>query len=194
MRELPTVARRVFAVSILILVLIAAWSLLLRPLYRATAGAIERLNDARFELGRLEMLAEENDGLTPDELVRQKQVIATLVFPSRVDNTVFVGAVDELVRKSGVQLTELRATDPNDVGALTRFSVDLRATAREEELVQLLVWIGSHRPLLSIDHAVIMSPPASGGVAPLPLSIELRVFAFAAQPQGAVLKAKSSDQ
>lgn len=194
MRELPTVARRVLAVSMLILVLIAAWSLLLRPLYRATAGVIERLNDARFELRRLEMLAEENDGLTPDELVRQKQVIATLAFPSRVDNAVFVGAVDELVRKSEVQLTELRASDPNDGGALTRFSLDLRATAREEELVQLLVLIGSHRPLLTIERAVIMSPPSSGGVAPLPLSIELRIFSFAAEPQGALLKAKSSDQ
>ena len=47
MRELPTIARRVFAVSILILVLIAAWLLLLRPVYRATAGASNRTAAAK---------------------------------------------------------------------------------------------------------------------------------------------------
>ncbi|WP_418646902.1 type II secretion system protein GspM [Thauera butanivorans] len=181
MTHLPLAIRRALAIVLGCVPLIMMWSLVIRPLHTLTTAAIERLDDSRFELQRLRLLAATNDVLAPDELARQSHEVAAWVFRSRTDGAAVLSAVDELVRGAGVELNELRAAEPRAQGPLTRFSVDLKVTAPETELVQLLAAFAHHRPLLTVDRAVILSSASGPDSALLPLSIELRVSGFGAE-------------
>lgn len=178
MTHLPLAVRRALAVVLGCVPLIMAWSLVIRPLHALTSAAVERLDDARFELRRLQLLAAGSDALTPGELARESDEAAAWLFPSRTDGAAVLGAVDELVRGTGVELTELRAAEPYEQGPLTRFSADLKVNAPEAELVRLLAAFANHRPLLTVDRAVILPSAPGPDTASLPLSAELRVSGF----------------
>ncbi|MCV2218105.1 type II secretion system protein GspM [Thauera sp. Sel9] len=181
MTHLPLAVRRALAIVLGCVPLIMVWSLVIRPLHTLTTAAIERLDDSRFELQRLQLLAAGNDVLTPDEFARQSHEVAAWVFRSRTDSPAVLSAVDELVRGAGVELNELRAAEPHEQGPLTRFSVDLKVTAPETELVHLLTAFAHHRPLLTVDRAVILSSVSGPDSSLPPLSVELRVSGFGAE-------------
>ncbi|SCX16267.1 Type II secretion system (T2SS), protein M subtype b [Nitrosomonas eutropha] len=174
-------ARRALALAVGVLLLTSLWSIVVRLLYVLPATTIERLNDTRFELHRLQALAIEHSDFTPDDLIQLEQSVAVLVFPSSNDNAVFVDAVNVLIHNSGVQLLELRTADPFNDGNLTRFALDVRINAPEEKLVHLLTLLERHRPLLIIDRAVVLATAAASDDTSSPLSVELRIWAFAAE-------------
>ncbi len=181
MTPYPAMARRALALVVGVLLLTSFWSVIVRLLYILPTTAIERLDDTRFELQRLQALATENSDFTPDDLTRLKQSVATLVFSSSNDNAAFVDTVNMLIHESGVQLLELRTADPFNDGNLTRFALDVRINAPEEKLVHLLTSLERHRPLLIIDRVVVLATAATyDGTSP-PLSVELRIWAFAAE-------------
>lgn len=162
-------ARRALALAVGVLLLTSVWSIVVRLLYVLPTTAIERLDDTRFELQRLQTLAAENSNLTTDDFTRIEQSISTLVFPSSNDNAAFVDAVNMLIHDSDVQLLELRTADPFNDGNLTRFALDVRINAPEEKLVHLLKSLERHRPLLIIDRAVVLATAAaSDGTSPPP--------------------------
>ncbi len=181
MTPFPAMARRALALAVGVLLLTSFWSIVVRLLYVLPTTAIERLDDTRFELHRLQALAIESSDFTPDDLIQLEQSVAALVFPSSNDNAAFVDAVNMLIHDSDVQLLELRTADPFNDGNLTRFALDVRINAPEEKLVHLLKSLERHRPLLIIDRAVVLATAAaSDGTSP-PLSVELRIWAFAAE-------------
>lgn len=181
MTPFPAMARRALALAVGVLLLISFWSIIFRLLYVLPTTAIERLNDTRFELHRLQALAIESSDFTPDDLIQLEQSVATLVFPSSNDNAAFVDAVNMLIHNSDVQLLELRTGDPFNDGNLTRFALDVRINAPEEKLIHLLASLERHRPLLMIDRAVVLATAAASDDISSLLSVELRIWAFAAE-------------
>ena len=174
-----TMAQRSVAIVVTVLLFVSGWTLVLQPLYGLPVTAIERLNDTRFELARLQALASESGDLTVDDLDRLEQSVAPLIFSSPKDGAAFVAAVDSLIRSANVQLLELRPADPTKVANLTRFTIDVRMTASEEALIGLLIAAERHRPLLLIERAVVTTTASMIDNSSTPVSAELRVSAFA---------------
>jgi len=185
--ELPVLARRGVAIVLLVIALLSGWNLLLHPIYRATSQAVEELDNARFELHRLLMLAEDAAEATPDATRAELDALQTELFAVRTASDTearFIAVVDSLIRSSGVRLLQLKAGVPSRAGALTRYTVDINAAGRESDVARLLSGIEQHRPILLIDRAALLSqgnPLGDGGFDAVPeLSIELRVSGFAA--------------
>lgn len=176
-----TMAQRSLAIVVTVLLFVGGWTLVLQPLYGLPVTAIERLNDTRFELARLQALASESGDLTVDDLDRLEQSVAPLIFSSPKDGAAFVAAVDSLIRSANVQLLELRTADPTKVANLTRFTIDVRMTASEEALIGLLIAAERHRPLLLIERAVVTTTASMIDNSSTPVSAELRVSAFAGE-------------
>ena len=176
-----TMAQRSVAIVVTVLLFVSGWTLVLQPLYALPVTAIERLNDTRFELARLQALASESGDLTVDDLDRLEQSVAPLIFSSPKDGAAFVAAVDSLIRSANVQLLELRTADPTKVANLTRFTIDVRMTASEEALIGLLIAAERHRPLLLIERAVVTTTASMIDNGSTPVSVELRVSAFAGE-------------
>ena len=176
-----TMAQRSVAIVVTVLLFVGGWTLVLQPLYGLPVTAIERLNDTRFELARLQALASESGDLTVDDLDRLEQSVAPLIFSSPKDGAAFVAAVDSLIRSANVQLLELRTADPTKVANLTRFTIDVRMTASEEALIGLLIAAERHRPLLLIERAVVTTTASMIDNGSTPVSVELRVSAFAGE-------------
>lgn len=176
-----TMAQRSLAIVVTVLLFVGGWTLVLQPLYGLPVAAIERLNDTRFELARLQALASESGDLTADDVDRLEQSVAPLIFSSPKDGAAFVAAVDSLIRSANVQLLELRTADPTKVANLTRFTIDVRMTASEEALIGLLIAAERHRPLLLIERAVVTTTASMIDNGSTPVSAELRVSAFAGE-------------
>lgn len=176
-----TMAQRSVAIVVTVLLFVGGWTLVLQPLYGLPVTAIERLNDTRFELARLQALASESGDLTADDVDRLEQSVAPLIFSSPKDGAAFVAAVDSLIRSANVQLLELRTADPTKVANLTRFTIDVRMTASEEALIGLLIAAERHRPLLLIERAVVTTTASMIDNGSTPVSAELRVSAFAGE-------------
>ena len=176
-----TMAQRSVAIVVTVLLFVSGWTLVLQPLYALPVTAIERLNDTRFELARLQALASESGDLTADDVDRLEQSVAPLIFSSPKDGAAFVAAVDSLIRSANVQLLELRTADPTKVANLTRFTIDVRMTASEEALIGLLIAAERHRPLLLIERAVVTTTASMIDNSSTPVSAELRVSAFAGE-------------
>ena len=181
MTTVRTMAQRSLAIVVTVLLFVGGWTLVLQPLYGLPVTAIERLNDTRFELARLQALASESGDLTVDDLDRLEQSVAPLIFSSPKDGAAFVAAVDSLIRSANVQLLELRTADPTKVANLTRFTIDVRMTASEEALIGLLIAAERHRPLLLIERAVVTTTASMIDNSSTPVSAELRVSAFAGE-------------
>lgn len=175
------IAQRLLAVIVMVLLLICGWTLVLQPLYTLPVTAIERLNDTRFELARLRALTSENEEFTADDLGRLEQSVAPLIFPSPDDNAAFVAAVDSLIRSADVQLLELRTADPTKASNLTCFTIDVRMNASEEALIGLLLAVERHRPLLFSERTVVAATASMADNSPAPVSVELRISAFAGE-------------
>lgn len=188
MNALPFLARRSLAVALLVVALLSGWNLVLRPLYLAASRAVEELDDARFELQRLVLLAADAATTTPAAVRDEFDALHTDVFAGRSASDAdarFVAAVDQLIRASGVRLLQLKTGAPARSGALTRHAVDITAAGHESDLARLLAAIEQHRPILVIDRAVLLSHgaplvDAGSDVAP-ELSVELRVSGFGAE-------------
>lgn len=178
MISIPLYTRRIAAIGLGVIFLFTIWNLGIKPIFRSTIEAIEKLNDVRFELYRLTLLATESKSITPAELLLQAEILQTLVFATQTDNGVIVSTIDELVQISGAQLTQLKTSEPRQTGGLIQFTVDLTASAQEQELTYLLKAIENHRPLLIIDRAVIVSQNLSTATPSLPLHIELKISGF----------------
>ena len=181
MTTVRTMAQRSLAIVVTVLLFVGGWTLVLQPLYGLPVTAIERLNDTRFELARLQALASESGDLTADDVDRLEQSVAPLIFSSPKDGAAFVAAVDSLIRSANVQLLELRTVDPTKVANLTRFTIDVRMTASEEALIGLLIAAERHRPLLLIERAVVTTTASMIDNSSTPVSAELRVSAFAGE-------------
>ena len=181
MTTVRTMAQRSLAIVVTVLLFVGGWTLVLQPLYGLPVTAIERLNDTRFELARLQALASESGDLTADDVDRLEQSVAPLIFSSPKDGAAFVAAVDSLIRSANVQLLELRTADPTKVANLTRFTIDVRMTASEEALIGLLIAAERHRPLLLIERAVVTTTASMIDNGSTPVSVELRVSAFAGE-------------
>ncbi|MGQ5490259.1 type II secretion system protein GspM [Thauera sp. ZXT1-4] len=181
MTTVRTMAQRSLAIVVTVLLFVGGWTLVLQPLYGLPVTAIERLNDTRFELARLQALASESGDLTADDVDRLEQSVAPLIFSSPKDGAAFVAAVDSLIRSANVQLLELRTADPTKVANLTRFTIDVRMTASEEALIGLLIAAERHRPLLLIERAVVTTTASMIDNSSTPVSAELRVSAFAGE-------------
>lgn len=181
MTTVRTMAQRSLAIVVTVLLFVGGWTLVLQPLYGLPVTAIERLNDTRFELARLQALASESGDLTADDVDRLEQSVAPLIFSSPKDGAAFVAAVDSLIRSANVQLLELRTADPTKVANLTRFTIDVRMTASEEALIGLLIASERHRPLLLIERAVVTTTASMIDNSSTPVSAELRVSAFAGE-------------
>lgn len=181
MTTVRTMAQRSLAIVVTVLLFVSGWTLVLQPLYALPVTAIERLNDTRFELARLQALASESGDLTADDVDRLEQSVAPLIFSSPKDGAAFVAAVDSLIRSANVQLLELRTADPTKVANLTRFTIDVRMTASEEALIGLLIAAERHRPLLLIERAVVTTTASMIDNSSTPVSAELRVSAFAGE-------------
>lgn len=181
MTTVRTMAQRSLAIVVTVLLFVGGWTLVLQPLYGLPVTAIERLNDTRFELARLQALASESGDLTADDVDRLEQSVAPLIFSSPKDGAAFVAAVDSLIRSANVQLLELRPADPTKVANLTRFTIDVRMTASEEALIGLLIAAERHRPLLLIERAVVTTTASMIDNSSTPVSAELRVSAFAGE-------------
>lgn len=181
MTTVRTMAQRSLAIVVTVLLFVGGWTLVLQPLYALPVTAIERLNDTRFELARLQALASESGDLTADDVDRLEQSVAPLIFSSPKDGAAFVAAVDSLIRSANVQLLELRTADPTKVANLTRFTIDVRMTASEEALIGLLIAAERHRPLLLIERAVVTTTASMIDNSSTPVSAELRVSAFAGE-------------
>lgn len=187
MNELPVLARRGVAIGLLVVALLSGWNLLLHPLYRATSQAVEELDNARFELHRFVMVAEDAAAATPEATRAELDALRTELFAVQTASDTeahFIAAVDQLIRSSGVRLLQLKAGVPTRVGALTRYTVDINAAGRESDIARLLSAIEQHRPILLIDRAALLSqgtPLGDAGFDAVPeLSLELRVSGFAA--------------
>lgn len=182
MNALPAVARRIMAVGLLIIMVLSVWSLVIHPLYRATNIAMDELDDARFELHRLALLAEDAAQTGPDTTDADLDALRHELFAMRggsESDALFVSAVDQLIRDGGVRLLQLKSVSPVRAGSLTRYAVDIHATGREADFVPLLASIEEHRPRLVVDRLTLLAQ-GSPEVGDAPeLTIELRVSGFA---------------
>ncbi|PLX61408.1 type II secretion system protein GspM [Sedimenticola selenatireducens] len=185
MNELPIFVRQGLAIGLLAVALLFGWSLVLHPLYLATKQSVEELDDARFELQRLAILAEDAATTTPDAILSELDALQTQLFAMRTASDTdahFITAVDQLIRSSGVRLLQLKAGVPSRAGILTRYTVDINSAGHESDIARLLSGIEQNRPLLVIDHAALLSqgnPFADFDTAP-ELSVQLRLSGFGA--------------
>lgn len=187
MNDLPLLVRRGLAVALLFVFLTAIWSLILRPLYRATDAALDELYNARFELHRVALAAEDAKSTTPEAVTAAHATLAADLFTTRVSSegdVRFLSVVDQLARSSGIHLLQLKTGASTHTGMVTRFSADVSATASEAQLSQLLIAIEQHHPILVIDRLALVSQggaPSAGNLdTPPELSVELRLFGFGA--------------
>lgn len=187
MNGLPLLVRRGLAVALLFVFLTAIWSLALHPLYRATDTALDELYNARFELRRIALAAEDAKSTTPEAVTAARESLAAELFTTHVSSegdVRFLSVVDQLARSAGIHLLQLKAGAPAHAGMVTRFSAEVSATASEAQLSQLLVAIEQHHPILVIDRLALASQggaPSAGNLdTPPELTIELRLFGFGA--------------
>lgn len=185
MNELPLLARRSMAIFLLIAGLLFCWNLVINPLLVVAIQAVEDLDNARFELQRLVMLAEDTI-TTPDAIGVELDLLRGELFAMRSASDTdahFVAAIDQLIRIAGVRLIQLKALGPSQTGVLTRYTVDVNATGRENDIARLLSGIEQHQPLLIIDQAALLShgnPLDDGGFDTAPeITLELRLSGFA---------------
>lgn len=186
MNELPLLARRSMAIFMLIAGLLSCWNFVISPLLLAASQAVEDLDNARFELHRLVMLAE--DAMTtPDAIGAELDLLRGELFAMRSASDTdahFVAAIDQLIRIAGVRLIQLKAVEPSQSGVLTRYTVDVNAAGSENDIARLLSGIEQHQPLLIIDQATLLShgnPLDEGGFDTAPeITLELRLSGFAA--------------
>lgn len=187
MRELPPLVRFSLAFGLLVIALICAWGLILHPLFLAARTAVEELDDMRFELHRINILAREGASATPEsvqsELLTLQHELFAMEETGDTDARI-ISAVDQLVRISGLRLLQLKAGGHEQAGSLIRHTIDINVSGREPDLAQLLTALERHRPRLIIDRASFLSqggaPTTSGFNLAPELSVELRIAGFAA--------------
>lgn len=182
MSALPILARRSLALGLMIVTLLSAWNLILRPLFSATREAVEQLDNVRFELHRLGLLAADAAQSDPDTAHVEIDTLRAELFSvqgSSDSDALFMSAVDQLIRGAGVRLLQLKALPPTRAGSLARYGVDISATASEADFVQLLAAIERHRPLLVVDRLTLVAQGSLGANEAPELSVELRLSGFA---------------
>lgn len=175
--------RRALAVGILIVAMLSVWSIVLRPLYRVTTEAVEELDNTRFELHRLTLMTDGAALTVPGASSDATEALQRdlLSVGDNADSSArLLSAVDPMIRRSGLRLLQMKALPAMRTGPLEHSALDVTATGREAELVQLLTDIEGHHPLLVVERLVLLSQSGASGDEAPDLSIELRVAGFSA--------------
>lgn len=180
MNTIPPTLRRFLALSLLVVALSLSWQWVIAPAFSATKSAVETLNDARFELHRLNQLAQDAEKPESKTLDNDTQELTNRLFSIQGADSgaAVVATADQLIRGEGLQLLQLRALPSTRAGSLTRYAVEVQATAKESSAVQLLSKLEQHRPVLLVERALLTAQAAPSPEEEPQVTVELRIAGF----------------
>jgi len=181
--------RQVTALGILAFLVILAWSLICRPLYSATADAVEALRDANFDLQRAHRVVAERNAVSETAIAAQEMTLSQYLQPGNSFSNAIVsmqGAASQLVKDSGLTLESMSAEPAQMQGNLYKLVVVMKVRGTEISVVKMLDAVSARTPLLAVDRVEISSPeatqPAATGASG-DLVMEVRIVGYWADRQ-----------
>ncbi len=172
---------QIAALALTLFLLVASWLWVLHPIYSGAAAAIDQLAEARFELGRLELIAKKASPLTLQHIAQRYNELSPFVFestPNSAANAQLLNSIETILQSSDVTLIQLRTSLPTKKTVFNQLAIDLTVSATEPSFMSLLSRIESARPILIIDSADIQVIAPGTETIPPTLSAQFRVTAL----------------
>lgn len=162
MHVLQTALSKFLAVGLLAAVIAAFLTVIVNPLWERHSATLDRIEDQRALLGRLQSVAARSDEVRQVEATRKAGGENGIFLAGDSDAIKIAGLqalLGELCQSKGVRLTSTRAVSPRERGGVVLLGIQAQVTASVEQLQKMLYELETRRPLLFI--ASLHAAPSS---------------------------------